>query len=356
VLLFATQTFSQFWFVQNGDTIRSLSVTYNEYYKVDPYIEWIDKNNEIQKIDFPADNGITSFRESDENNIYNLLKDQELKEGKNIKFCKLILKGEITLFQFNPLNQDIDPLYYIKFNNNEEIVKVRYNSDVDKKVQSKLFECEEVRKIYDGKDIGILHLIESIKTYNYFRSKNFISDYIVFPDKGKKEFVSVEEGRLNGNVISLRTVDKNGNFEQIRGKEDCENIKTYCINNNIYDLIPLNPDKPNGYQRHLWRKIDGKIKFYDFYNVITKYDPSKINNQSSTTFIIKIAKLDNGNFIEVKKDKDIDEVLLPYLKKCNAFNSKYIHKERKTAFTSIQENYNNRLTENMIKLYNEVCN
>lgn len=357
-VLFCTMLFivchanCQFWFVKNGDTIKSPSVTYNEYYKVDPYLEWVDKNWETQKIDFPKDKGITAFRESDENNTYSLMNVPNAKE--NNKYCKIIILSEVSVYQYNIIN--MDQFYLVKIGKDGELKKIQYNGDVEKYVQPKLFECEYVRKVYDGKNIGIVHLLEAIKIYNYFNSKISMRDYMILTDKSKKEFVSVEEGRLNGNVISLRTVDKEGNFEQIKGKEECENIKSYCIDGRIYDLIPLNPNKPEGYQRHMWRKIDGKIKFYDFYNVITKYDPSKISNQSSTTFIIKTVKLDNGSYYDVKKGKTIEEDILPYFKKCKNFTSKYIEKERKTSFTPIQEDYNNRLTENMIKLYNTVCN
>ncbi|MBN4065759.1 hypothetical protein JYT51_00325 [Candidatus Amoebophilus asiaticus] len=194
------------------------------------------------------------------------------------------------------------------------------------------------------KKILISATLISMSICSYSHSEK--SDYIV-KSKGDTTFcISVKAGRTGGNVTTIRYVDKDGNEQKIKGKKKCQEIKTYSINGHIYDLVPLKASKPQGYQRHMWRKIDGKVKVYDYLNVMTTVNQQgSVHGPTSTTSVAKyMVNLRKGAFYDVKK-KNIEKYIQPFLLKCKEFKNNY-----KGEFSGKRE-----IFEPMIKLYNELC-
>ncbi|MFH0865986.1 MAG: hypothetical protein V1904_07310 [Bacteroidota bacterium] len=154
--------------------------------------------------------------------------------------------------------------------------------------------------------------------------------------------------RAGGNVTKIEYSDMDGNEVLIKGKSDCEEIKTFCTSGQIYDLVPLKDSKPDGYKRHMWRKVDGKLKLYDYTDYVTsnyslgKKDPYQESTVSVERYMIK---LNDDKYYDINK-KNVTTYIKPFLLLCSDFKDQY-----KGDFSADKEQF-----EEMIKLYNLLCN
>ena len=195
------------------------------------------------------------------------------------------------------------------------------------------------------KGILISTVLISANIFCYSQSQK--TDYII-KSKGDTIFcISVTASRTAGNVTRILYTDKDGNGTLVKGKKKCMRIKTYSVDNQIFDLVPLKASKPDGYQRHMWRKIDGKVRVYDYLNVMTTDNqPGSVHGETSTVSVARyMVKLGKGKtFYDIKK-KNIEKYVKPYVLRCEEFKNKY-----KGEFKAKKE-----IFDPMIKLFNQLC-
>ncbi len=175
--------------------------------------------------------------------------------------------------------------------------------------------------------ISIVGSFAQVKSLDYFVKKGADTTYCI----------SLEALRGGGNVGQFTYLDLDGKEQTIEGKEACQEVLTYVINDHPYDLIPLKASKPDGYLRHFWRKIDGKIKLYYYFNVAGF-------GENSGAIELTILQLGNGEYYFAKR-KNIKKVITPYLLQCDVFKKDYDgsigHKPEDLDY--------------WLKLYNSVC-
>lgn len=163
------------------------------------------------------------------------------------------------------------------------------------------------------------------------------SDYFVKKGADTTYCISLEALRGGGNVTEFNYLDLDGKEHKIEGKEACQEVITYVINDQPFDLIPLKASNPDGYLRHFWRKIDGEVKVYYYSNMVGY-------GENTGSIVLTILQLKNGEYYFVKK-KNIKKVLTPYLLKCEAFKKEFDgsigHKPEDLDY--------------WLKLYNSVC-
>ena len=168
-------------------------------------------------------------------------------------------------------------------------------------------------------------------------------DYLI---KQNGDTISCIIGNISesgGNVVGIKYTDTEGNEVKIKGKSECEKFKTIVTNGAIFDLVPLKASQPDGYKRHIWRKIDGKVKVYEYSNTITNGVPGEWS--STATVTIYMVKLENGKFYDINKS-NFEKVLKPHFMHCKKFTEAY-----KGEYSSKQP-----IFEAIVKLYNELCN
>lgn len=174
---------------------------------------------------------------------------------------------------------------------------------------------------------SIVGTYAQVNTLDYFVKKGADTTYCI----------SLEALRGGGNVGQFNYLDLDGKEHKIEGKEACQEVITYVINNNAYDLIPLKASNPDGYLRHFWRKIDGEVKVY-YYSNLVGY------GENTGGIVLNILKLKNGEYYFIKK-KNIKKILTPYLLKCEDFKKEYDgsigHKPEDLDY--------------WLKLYNSIC-
>ena len=190
------------------------------------------------------------------------------------------------------------------------------------------------------KNIPFIVLLSLISIISLAQSSK--PNYLVKQNQDTVACSSIEESRNGGNVTLLNYVDASGKRNEIKGKANCEEVKTYCINGQSYDLIPLKASKPDGYQRHMWRKIDGRIKVYDYANQI---DNGQIGEEYNYVTVVKyVALLPDGKYYDINK-KNIENYIKPEVMKCEGFKNGF-----KGNFSEKPKEF-----DAMIKLYNESC-
>lgn len=170
-------------------------------------------------------------------------------------------------------------------------------------------------------------------TFNSFPNEK---DYVVIDGK-KIECISVTTERYYGAIWVVEYTDLEGNTSKIEGIKKCLVVDSYKTDGEVYDLIPIKPSKPKKGKRHIWKKIDGKISVYH-------YTSSMTTSTATTTILLYTVKLDD-KFYKINK-KNLKKYIIPYLEKCDEFKRNY-----KKEYSHKQEKF-----EEMIKLYNEVCN
>lgn len=188
----------------------------------------------------------------------------------------------------------------------------------------------------------ILILVINIAFTN---AQNSSPDYFI-DEFGDTTFCTAIELRSSGSdVTKIRYSTPDGRVHLIQGKSNCEAVKTLSINNQIYDLIPVDPLKPGGEKQHVWRKIDGPIKLYDYYREVKGSEKGVyIEETKSYEISIYTVKLEDDIYAEVN-DKTMALIIEPFLLNCPQFVA-----INKNEITADKETF-----ELIVKLYNALC-
>ncbi len=152
--------------------------------------------------------------------------------------------------------------------------------------------------------------------------------------------------------ISFKKPD--GTAIMLKKKKELRNVTSLYINEISIDRVPLKPSKPEGYVRFLVRAVDGKIKTYsnDSYRptTTTKYTPGspfgdfKEGGSKMGSYHYTI-KMPDGTYYDIKKRKNLNNHIKPFLLKCQKFKKQY-----KGDYNTHEKSFNKT-----IKLYNSLC-
>lgn len=144
---------------------------------------------------------------------------------------------------------------------------------------------------------------------------------------------SIYVERDGGNVYAINYTNEKGVKLSI---DDCLDVKTYTVGSDVFDLIPLKASRPNGYLRHIWRKVDGKIKIYDYVNTIS------VQGGGSTSVVRYSVKMPEGKYYKINK-KNLNKYIMPKLRECVDFRTNFKGEvsSKKGKFEKIIQFYNN---------------
>ncbi|MEY8848567.1 hypothetical protein AB9K26_07115 [Psychroserpens sp. XS_ASV72] len=171
-----------------------------------------------------------------------------------------------------------------------------------------------------------------------------------------------------GYLKSVRYTDANGNNIVIKGRKEVPDVLTFYRQGVFIDKVPQKANKPDSYIRYTERTVDGKLKVYsdnpinigrssyrsNAPNPLTMNNStvSRPQNGSIQTTSGRVGvyrfflKLPNGTFYKINSKKNMKKHIIPYLKKCNAFNNQY-----NGDFSTDEQPF-----MEMIDLYNSICN
>lgn len=165
-------------------------------------------------------------------------------------------------------------------------------------------------------------------------------------------FCSNLEYKLTGQsyLKELTYQDINGETITIEGRKNIPNISTFYINDKTIDKIPQKTNKPDKYIKWAERVVDGKLIINYYSSTMTTYTQKSTFESpfgdGTTTGISKFyIKLPDGVFYNILKSSDRKNHIIPYLKKCEAFNSKYTGE--------FKPNYDKFIKT--VELYNSLC-
>ena len=177
---------------------------------------------------------------------------------------------------------------------------------------------------------------------NYFVSKTDEGTDTIFTKNLSYKVTS------QGYLSSINYTDSEFQSWVIEGKKNLVNVETFFIGGGWTDKIPQKTTKPDSYVRWASRVVDGKLKVNYYNNEIsvnnigTGFMGGRTTTSTFTKFYIKMP---DGTFYDIRKSSDRKNYIIPYLKKCDAFNLAY-----KGDF---DEEFNKFVR--MIQLYNSVC-
>lgn len=122
-----------------------------------------------------------------------------------------------------------------------------------------------------------------------------------------------------------------------KSKKSAPTVLSLNIDGKIIDRIPLKPNSKREV-RYLERTIDGHLIVYLQHQKDSNY------NDGTVMYIFYI-KMTDGRFYKINSKKNMNEVIIPYLKKCKPFIDSY------------SGDYSNKETPfmEMIRLYNSAC-
>ena len=122
-----------------------------------------------------------------------------------------------------------------------------------------------------------------------------------------------------------------------KSKKSAPLVLTLYIEGSTIDRIPLKPNSKKEI-RYTKRTVDGKLRVY-----LVHQNPS--NSGDGTVMYMFYIKLADGKFYKINKKKNMENVIIPYLKECTSFTRSY-----KGEFSNKEEEF-----IEMIELYNELC-
>lgn len=137
--------------------------------------------------------------------------------------------------------------------------------------------------------------------------------------------------------------DMDGNRVVIEGKNNVPDVETFYIKGKIMDKIPLKANQPDGYIRYTRRVVDGTLKVY-----LEEYSSNTIagtNNTVATGSYRFFIKMPDGKYYKINSKSNLNEVIIPFLKKCKAFTDAY----------SGEINDDEEQFKKVIELYNSLC-
>lgn len=155
----------------------------------------------------------------------------------------------------------------------------------------------------------------------------------------KLEYRTNPQGYLAG----LEFTDEDGREVKIDGRKNVPDVETICVNNVIYDKVPLKASKPNSYIRYTERVVDGKLKVYlsrPHYN-----DDIHGGSGGPVGTYRFFIKMPDGTYYKINSNSNMNKHIKPYLLNCPEFKEGY-----KGPFSSTEEQF-----EKMIRYYNSVC-
>lgn len=180
----------------------------------------------------------------------------------------------------------------------------------------------------------------------------FSQDQDFFISKGKKTYCSDLNFEITSQsyLKSISYTDSNGEQIKIEGRKNVPDISTFYIDGILIDKIPQKTNKPDKYIKWAQRVVDGKLIVNYYHNEmtntywVTDNRTKTTDTKSVTTGITKyFVKMPNGTYYDIRSSKDRKKHIIPYLKKCAAFNSSY------------KGNFSPREFNEIIMLYNELC-
>lgn len=165
-----------------------------------------------------------------------------------------------------------------------------------------------------------------------------LPDYIYIPARSSDTlFGTVDNiGRIGGRIEKLDFTDTKGVKTELSGAQACELVKSLRINGIQLDLVPLKPEKPDGYLRHKEIDVAGRITLYDEINVYAITDKGKRDMYIVAWFggaARKSVKLPNGQYRPL--NKTTKKELYALFNACSGF--KY---DEKTAISVLIDRYN----------------
>lgn len=176
-------------------------------------------------------------------------------------------------------------------------------------------------------------------------------DYIVKNEKDTIYCSSVTYERKQYTVREITYYDKDGNMSIVNKKNNFGNITLFRQDGNIYELINLDGIVRGVKETFFWRKINGKVILYDFYKEHNDVTSGRDSHMAGPTiYMVYVVKLPDGRFIQLIA-KNIKKIIMPYMEECEAFKNTYkgYSSDKTDLFTQKVE------FENMLKLYNSVC-
>ena len=337
------------YYVQNNDTTRC---THLIFFSGDTCkkLKWYDRDGIATTLNCIAENGVTAFGMNG--------RDYELVEIKNEKKRYLWKKidGMISLYvqdftetQWYDQNMpETETQKFVKLHDN--LYHIRNKRNIQQILLPTFSACEGFRSGYYGK-FSMDELDNMIKVYNancvYEPNNDFRenSDYIVDMQGDTVFCHSVEIRRSTGFVNEIRYTVPAGRVYTISGRNNCEQYRSFSINKQVFDLIPLKPGEPGRGKMHVWRKINGRIKLYDYFREMRGMErPLNTNPAGGTDEIIYTVQLEDDIYVEVT-DKKLNKTIMPFLLKCESFTELF-----KDEVTSEREVF-----ELVIKLFNQHC-
>jgi hypothetical protein len=180
-----------------------------------------------------------------------------------------------------------------------------------------------------------LAIILSSASVSFAQDKHL--DYVVRKGNDTTLAIDVSYSRKIYYVKTINYYDANGKYIRIEGIDKCQRIKSFRSNGHIFDLVPKKPKKADGDLIYLWRRVDGKIKVYEYYKDTRRGD-------LGSTFYFHTVKLGNNKYYKINQ-KNINAYIKPYLLKCKKFEAAF-----KGEFTFLSNDF-----DEMIKLYNALC-
>lgn len=144
-----------------------------------------------------------------------------------------------------------------------------------------------------------------------------------------------------GYLSGLEYTDEDGREVKIDGKRNVPDVETICVNNVIYDKIPLKANKPKSYIRYTERVVDGKLRVY---LAQQRYVESETGTHAYGLYRFFI-KMPDGTYYKINSNGNMKKHIKPYLLSCPEFKEGY-----KGSFSSAEEDF-----IKMINYYNSLC-
>jgi hypothetical protein len=186
----------------------------------------------------------------------------------------------------------------------------------------------------------ILPILLIVSVFHGNAQTEELPDFVVQNGDTTYCFIS-ELVRAAGNVTKIEYTDLKGGKHVIEGKKDVKEVSSLRLGGYVVDYIPLNPKKPDGFKRHMERKVDGKIIIYDHIRLIASTDKKgkrtlySIIGQGSAFYIIKIGK----TYYDITK-KNVYEEVEPVLMRCPAFKKGFTEEVKVKNIKQAVEYYN----------------
>ncbi|WP_430403705.1 hypothetical protein [Fluviicola sp.] len=137
----------------------------------------------------------------------------------------------------------------------------------------------------------------------------------------------------------------------LKGRKHIPQVSTFEVSNYIsdsiyiYDKVPKKAEEPLGETRYIKRRVDGKLKLYIEHDSYVGGLTSTGTIYAQTNSFCYILQLADGTFVNVDNKENMKNIIIPYLKHCEAFTQAY-----KGDYNIGEEGFSA-----MIRLYNSLC-